>query len=131
MNIVTRLWMVLVVMLTLSACAQTQTPLPQPGTPEIQRYAQANEKTWTPRIQNGDLLEFVKLVQEATGKLFVIDPRVKGQVTIVNNKPLNSQQMYNLLVATLDVHGFTAVEVDNIVRIIPKPDAKTEALEQR
>jgi len=103
----------------MSACAQTQ--------PNQSVDTQTSEQTWTPRIQDGDLLEFIKLVQEATGKLFVIDPRVEGRVTIVNSKPLNRQQMFDLLEATLDVQGYTAVEVDNIVRIIPKVDANSEA----
>ena len=96
--------------LLINGCAQTPTPAPA---------SQVN--TWNPSYDNGDILDFIQLVQTATGKTFVVDPRVQGEVTIVNSVPLTTEALYKLFLATLDVNGYTAVEIDNIVRVIPKP----------
>jgi general secretion pathway protein D len=111
----TKIALTLIIVLLLPNCAQ---PLAQ------------ETETWTPKFENADLYEFIKFVQEATGKTFVIDPRVRGQVTIFAEKAANRQQLYGLLLATLEVNGYAAVEVDGIVRILPKADVKTQALPQ-
>ena len=97
----------------LASCTQTQAQ---------------DQPTWTPQFENVDILDFIQYVQRATDKIMVIDPRVQGQVTVINSNALTRQQLYDLFLATLDVHGFTAVDVNNIVRITPKDQAKTEAL---
>ena len=102
--------------LAISACAQTPTTTPPAGA-----------KTWNPNYENADLLVFIQLVQEATGKTFVIDPRVQGQVTIFNSAPLNADELYKLFLATLEMNGFAAVDSDNIVHIVPSNTLNTQA----
>lgn len=96
--------------------------------PSCAQQATQAEQTWSPQFNNADIYEFIKYVQEATGKTFVVDPRVKGQITVMNSKPLNQQQLFSLFLATLDTSGFTAHEVSGIVRVLPNTDIKTKPI---
>jgi len=82
-------------------------------------------KSITLNMKGADINAVIKTVAEATGKNFIIDPRVKGKVTIISTKPLNSSQLYQVFLAILDVHGFTAVPSgNNVIKILPDSDAK-------
>ncbi len=78
----------------------------------------------TLNMKGADINAVIGTVAEATGKNFIIDPRVKGKVTIISSKPLDSKQLYQVFLAILDVHGFTAVEAGEVIKILPDADAK-------
>ncbi len=78
----------------------------------------------TLNMKGADISAVIGTVAEATGKNFIIDPRVKGKVTIISSKPLNTKQLYQVFLAILDVHGFTAVETGEVIKILPDADAK-------
>ena len=58
---------------------------------------------------NADIEGVVKAVGEITGKNFVIDPRVKGTVTIVSARPLSRSLVYDVFLSALRVQGFAAM----------------------
>ncbi|MCP8900340.1 type II secretion system secretin GspD [Gilvimarinus xylanilyticus] len=87
--------------------------------------ATANEQTWVVNFKDSDIQEVIKFIAEATGKTIVIDPKVRGQVKVISEKPVNSQELYGLFLSILDVHGFTAVENGEVVRIVPNRDARS------
>jgi len=66
----------------------------------------------------------VKVVSEITGKNFVIDPRVKGTLTIVSARPLPRALVYDVFLSALRLQGYAAIEDRGIVRIVPETDAK-------
>jgi len=111
----TKIALTLIIVLLLLNCAQ---PLAQ------------ETETWTPKFENADLFEFIRFVQGATGKTFAVDPQVRGKVTVLTDKSLNTQQLYALFLATLEANGFTAIDGNGFVRILPKDDVKTQALPQ-
>ena len=76
--------------------------------------------TWTINSPNVDMLQFITQVAEITGKTFVIDPRIKGTVSVVSQSTLDKDGVYDLLLSVLRVHGIGAVPVGdgNIVHII-------------
>jgi len=79
----------------------------------------------TLNMKGADINAVIGTVAEATGKNFIIDPRVKGKVTIISSTPLNEDQLYQVFLAILDVHGFTAVpSKNNVIKILPDSDAK-------
>ncbi len=90
--------------------------------------AQDQAQTYTANYKDANVLEVIKAVQEATGKLMVVDPRVKGQITVLSSKPLTLDEYYNLFLATLNTLGFTAIENGNIVSIIPNKEARSSPL---
>ncbi len=87
-----------------------------------------NEQTWTVNFNDSDIQEVIKFIAGATGKTIIIDPKVRGPIKVINSKPLNSKELYELFLASLDIYGFTAVESGNIVRIIANRDARNMAI---
>ena len=84
----------------------------------------APEQTWTVSFKDVDIVEVVKFVQEVTGKPIIVDPKVRGPIRVIANKPLNKKELYDLFLAVLDVHGFTAFESDGVVRVVVNRDAR-------
>lgn len=84
----------------------------------------AGEQAWTVNFNDSDIQEVIKFIAGATGKTIIIDPKVRGPIKVINTKPLNAKELYELFLASLDVHGFTAVESGNIVRIVMNRDAR-------
>lgn len=84
----------------------------------------AGEQSWTVNFNDSDIQEVIKFIAGATGKTIIIDPKVRGPIKVINTKPLNAKELYELFLASLDVYGFTAVESGNIVRIVMNRDAR-------
>ena len=79
----------------------------------------------TLNMKGADINAVISTVAEATGKNFIVDPRVKGKVTIISSTSLNDDQLYQVFLAILDVHGFTAVPTTGgVIKILPDSDAK-------
>lgn len=79
--------------------------------------ATAQEQTWRMTAKNADINEFVAQVAAITGKTFVIDPRLKGSVTVISDSPMNKDGVYALFLSVLRLHNFTAVPSGDVVRI--------------
>jgi general secretion pathway protein D len=75
---------------------------------------------------NADIDAVVKAVAEITGKNFVIDPRVKGQVNIISTRPVARSLVYPTLLSALRLQGVAAIETDGVVKIVPEADAKQQ-----
>jgi general secretion pathway protein D len=85
---------------------------------------QASAEEVTLNFSDADLVAVINSVSQITGKNFIIDPRVKGKVTVVSSKPLNEDEVYNVFLSILQVHGFATVPTDNAIKIIPDATAK-------
>ena len=81
----------------------------------------------TLNFSDADLVAVINSVSQMTGKNFIIDPRVKGKVTVVSSKPLNEEEVYNVFLSILQVHGFATVPTKNAIKIIPDATAKQNA----
>ena len=86
--------------------------------------AAAQEQTWKINIKNADLNEFVIQVAEITGKTFVVDPRIKGNVTVISSAPMDQKAVYELFLSVLRVHNWTAVPSGGVIRIQQNATAK-------
>lgn len=86
--------------------------------------ASAQEQTWKINLKNADINEFVAQVAAITGKTFVVDPRVKGKVTVISNASLDVHGIYELFLSVLRVHGFAAIETGDVVRVQQQTLAK-------
>ncbi|MEM6300971.1 MAG: type II secretion system secretin GspD [Pseudomonadota bacterium] len=83
---------------------------------------------FTVNLKETDIQELIKFVAEATNTTIVVDPAVKGKVKVVSSKPVNSSELYDLFLAILDVHGYTAVRSGGVVRIIQNKDARSASV---
>ncbi|MEM7001627.1 MAG: type II secretion system secretin GspD [Pseudomonadota bacterium] len=79
--------------------------------------ASAQEETWRMTAKGADINEFVAQVADITGKTFVIDPRLKGNVTVISETPMDKDGVYALFLSVLRLHNFTAVPSGDVIRI--------------
>ena len=94
--------------------------------PVQEAFAQGNgpEETWKVSLKNADIREFVSQVSVITGKSFVVDPRVKGNVTVISSTSMDKDTIYELFLSVLRVHGYAAVPTGNITKIVQQVLAK-------
>jgi general secretion pathway protein D len=78
----------------------------------------------TLNLNNADIEALIKTVSEHTGKNFVIDPRVKGKVTVISAHPMDSDEFYEVFLSILEVHGFSTIPSGDIIKIVPDVKAK-------
>ena len=64
---------------------------------------------FTVNLKETDIQELIKFVAEVTGTTIVVDPAVKGKVKVVSSKPVSRDELYDLFLSILEVHGYTAV----------------------
>lgn len=94
-----------------------------------EELATRGEDGWTVNIRNADIQAFISQVADMTGRNFVIDPRVRARdVTVISEKPLSSEEVYDLFLAVLQVHGYAAVPSGNVTKIVPNTTAKQSNL---
>ena len=58
---------------------------------------------------------------------FVVDPRVRGTITLYSEEPLSPRDAYFNFLAALRGLGFTVVEVNGLFKVVPEADAKLQA----
>ena len=75
----------------------------------------------TPNYKDADLGQIVEAVSELTCKNFIVDPRVRAQVTVISATPMNPQEFYETFLAVLQVNGFIAVPAGKVYKITLKP----------
>ncbi|MGA0805145.1 MAG: secretin N-terminal domain-containing protein, partial [Pseudohongiellaceae bacterium] len=91
--------------------------------------AAAQTATWTPNFRDSDILEVIRAVQDVTGKTMVVDPRVRGQITVISTTPVDAEGYFSIFLRALDINGFTAVEgADGILSIVPSQEARAAPL---
>jgi len=91
----------------------------------------AEEQTWKVNLKDADIRAFVTQIADITGYSFVIDPRIKGKVTVVSNTSLNKAAVYEMFLAVLGVHGFAAIPGQDVIKIVRQNSAKQTAQNDR
>ncbi len=86
----------------------------------------AQEERLTLNFKDADIEALIGTMAELTGRNFVIDPRVKGKVTVISSAPTDREALYEVFVSILKVHGFSAVPSGDIVKIVPEANARHE-----
>jgi general secretion pathway protein D len=89
--------------------------------------ASQQEESWTINLKGADIREFIEQVAQISGQTFVIDPRVKGQVSVVSNNPLTLTEVYQLFLSVMATHGFSVITQGDQARIVPNAEAKADA----
>ena len=75
-------------------------------------------------LKNADIHSLIETVAMATGKNFIIDPRVQGKVTVVSSGTVSADELYQVFLSVLDVHGFIAAPSGSSIKIVPKINAR-------
>ncbi|HEY8099665.1 MAG TPA: type II secretion system secretin GspD [Burkholderiaceae bacterium] len=74
-----------------------------------------------------DIESVIKAVGHYTNMTFIIDPRVKGTINLVSEKPVTKAQAFSLLSSALRLQGFTIVIGDGFAKVVPESDAKLQS----
>jgi len=86
---------------------------------QAQQSQQAEQELLTINMRDADIGAVIQWIAEQTNKKIVVDPRVKGKVTVLANQAMNAEQAYQVFLTTLDVYGYAASESGGILRIYP------------
>ena len=82
------------------------------------------QATITPNYKDANIQQIIEAVGEITGKNFIIDPRVKAQVTMVSSTPMTAEAFYEAFLSILQVYGFVAVPAGDVIKIMPDANAR-------
>ena len=80
----------------------------------------------TLNFQAAEIEAVARTFASITGRSVVVDPRVKGTLTLVTEKPLSPAAAMAQFVAALRLQGFTLVEADGLYKVVPEADAKLQ-----
>jgi general secretion pathway protein D len=78
----------------------------------------------TPNFKDADITQIAEAVSAATGKNFIIDPRVRAQVTMLSSTPMSPDAFYQAFLSILQVHGFVALPAGRVIKIVPDANAR-------
>jgi type II secretory pathway component GspD/PulD (secretin) len=79
-------------------------------------------------FENVDLRVFIKFVSEVTGRLFLLDDRVRGQVSVRFTNKIPIEQLHDVLESVLEVKGFAIIPAGPITKIVPLGSAKQRGI---
>lgn len=82
------------------------------------------EKTWKINLKDADISALVSEMAEITGKNFVVDPRLKGNVTVISTREMSASELYELFQSVLSINGFAAVPSGPVIKILPDTNAR-------
>ncbi|MGB5305820.1 MAG: secretin N-terminal domain-containing protein, partial [Gammaproteobacteria bacterium] len=88
----------------------------------------AHAETVTLNLKDADISALITTVAEVTDRNFIVDPRVKGKVTVISTRPMDSEEVYQVFLSILKVHGFAAVPSGEVIKIVPDVNAKQDAI---
>lgn len=106
--------------------ANTSTAPAQPGSVQPAGRSGRSGEPVTVNFPNTDIEQAARLMSVITGRNVVVDPRVKGTISLVPDKPVTPAQAYELFLATLRLQGFTVVTVSGLDKVVPEADAKLQ-----
>jgi len=78
----------------------------------------------TLNLKDADIRALISTVSKFTGKNFIIDPRVKAKVTVISANTLTTEEVYEVFLSVLQVHGYAAVPTGSVIKIVPEVNAK-------
>ena len=122
-------WLMAATTVITPAIAQTSRAKPQPRAeqnPSEPAQAGARDEGVLLNFVNADIDAVVRAIGQYTGRTFVIDPRVKGTLSLSTERPVTRQQAYDQLLTALRLQGFTIVQTGNVARVVPEADAKLQ-----
>lgn len=90
----------------------------------IMASASAQQPAATLNWKDADIRQVVEAVSAVTGKNIILDPRVTGRVTLLSPTPLGPDQLYEAFLSILQVHGYVAIESENLVKVVPDATAR-------
>lgn len=89
-------------------------------------HAQQTDNRVSLNFVDTDIPAVLRALSLFTQRNFLVDPRVKGKLTLVSDRPVDSGQALAMLTGALRLQGFAIVDVDGVTRVVPEADAKLQ-----
>jgi len=87
------------------------------------RNASAQQKDEEPsltlNLEDVDIKVLINTVAEVSGKNFIVDPRVKGKVSVISGGSLDPEQLYDVFLSILEVHNYATVDSGEVIKVLP------------
>ena len=100
------------------AYAQTKVNAPQSN------IAVPDDGAVTLSFSNADIESVASVLAKATGQTILVDPKVKGTINLISNKPLTKAKAIDAFSTALRTSGFALVDVNGVYRVVAEADAK-------
>ncbi len=81
-----------------------------------------SKRLWN--FQDVDIITVIGEISRETGKNFIIDPAVRGNVTMVSGHEMDAEETYQVFLSLLQILGYAAVPGPNVIKIVPEANAK-------
>ena len=81
-------------------------------------------ESWKVNLQDADIKAFINEVATITDQNFVLDPRINGNVTVISNKALSRDEIYQLFLSVMQVNGIAAIDSGTTIKLVPDNVAK-------
>jgi general secretion pathway protein D len=82
--------------------------------------------THTLNMKDADIQALIATVSEITGKNFIVGPNVQGKVTVVSARPMKPDEIYDVFLSVLRVHGYAAIPSGSMIKIVPEAMAQQD-----
>ena len=87
------------------------------------------EEEYSANFKGVDIHEFINIVSKNLEQTIILDPSVRGKISVRSYEMLNAQQYYQFFLSVLEVYGFAAVDLNNgVIKIIRAKKAKASAI---
>ena len=110
---------------TPSATKATKATKPASST-NTSKSAQKTENLVTLNFVNADIEAVARTLSTLSGRNLVVDPRVKGLITLSAEKPVTPSAAWNQFLAALRLQGFSVIEASGLYKIVPEAEAKLQ-----
>nr|WP_227695223.1 type II secretion system secretin GspD [Psychrobacter fulvigenes] len=88
----------------------------------------ASAESWKVNLQDADIKAFINEVATITDQNFVLDPRINGNVTVISNRALSRDEIYQLFLSVMQVNGIAAIDSGTTVKLMPDNIAKQSGI---
>ena len=78
-------------------------------------------------MRDADIRAFSSDIAKISNKTIILDPRVKGNVTVISDQDLDPLEAYAVFLSVLRLHGYSAIENNNVVKVMPESGARQDA----
>ena len=86
------------------------------------------EDRMTLNFSDTDINAVINAVAKLTNKNFIVDPRVKGKVTVITHESMSKDEVYKVFLSVLKVHGYAAIPGESVIKIVPEVNAKQDSI---
>ena len=80
----------------------------------------------TLNLKDADIQALIATVSEITGKNFILGPNVQGKVTVISAKPMKPDEIYDVFLSVLRVHGYAAISQGSMIKIVAEAMAQQD-----